>query len=167
VKHRPKVSRLDLWRQSAEFREIARQSVRRINTTRHLAPKCGAKAKHNGQPCQQSALENGRCRYHSGLTPKGRNWHRPQPPSGTKALAKLERKLATQIRRKKARAKRVDAMNPEERQRYEEWHRAHKPGPRTDREHTRRAREARRSIDRLLQDDEPSRAAALTGGVFD
>lgn len=31
---------------------------------------CGAKARSNGrQPCKLSPLENGRCRFHGGLTP--------------------------------------------------------------------------------------------------
>lgn len=32
---------------------------------------CGAKARtNNHQPCRQSAMANGRCRLHGGLTPK-------------------------------------------------------------------------------------------------
>jgi len=27
---------------------------------------CGAKAKHNGKPCRQFAMKNGRCYYHGG-----------------------------------------------------------------------------------------------------
>lgn len=31
---------------------------------------CGAKARsNNGKPCRLSPLENGRCRFHGGLTP--------------------------------------------------------------------------------------------------
>lgn len=32
---------------------------------------CGAKARSNGhKPCRKPAMENGRCRFHGGLTPK-------------------------------------------------------------------------------------------------
>ncbi len=30
------------------------------------APRCGAKSKRHGQPCQQPAMKNGRCRLHGG-----------------------------------------------------------------------------------------------------
>lgn len=31
-------------------------------------PRCGAKAKSTGHPCLARAMENGRCRYHGGLS---------------------------------------------------------------------------------------------------
>lgn len=37
-------------------------------------PKCGARSKRTGQPCQQPAMANGRCRLHGGKStgpPKG------------------------------------------------------------------------------------------------
>jgi len=37
-------------------------------------PKCGAKSKRTGKPCQQPAMKNGRCRLHGGKStgpPKG------------------------------------------------------------------------------------------------
>ncbi len=58
-------------------------------------------------------------------------------------------------------------MTPEELARHEEWHRTHKPDPRSDQEQGRRDREARRPIDQLLWDDEPGgRAAAEDLGVI-
>ena len=48
---------------------------------RDEAPKCGARRKGDHLPCQNLALENGRCRLHGGLTPKGENWHRPRWPA--------------------------------------------------------------------------------------
>ncbi len=42
---------------------------------------CGAKAKTNGhQPCRLPAMENGRCRFHGGLTPKHNTG--PKTPEG-------------------------------------------------------------------------------------
>jgi hypothetical protein len=32
----------------------------------HAAPRCGASRKHDGCPCQQPAMANGRCRFHWG-----------------------------------------------------------------------------------------------------
>ena len=31
-------------------------------------PRCGARRKYDGKPCQAKALENGRCKYHGGLS---------------------------------------------------------------------------------------------------
>jgi hypothetical protein len=41
-----------------------------------MAPRCGARRKHDGCPCQQPAMVNGRCRFHGGQstgarTPEG------------------------------------------------------------------------------------------------
>jgi hypothetical protein len=58
-------------------------------------------------------------------------------------------------------------MTPAERQRHEEWHRSHRPGPRSARERGRQDRDARRTLDRLLQDDEPGCEATPTGGIFE
>ncbi|WP_370136433.1 MULTISPECIES: HGGxSTG domain-containing protein [unclassified Bradyrhizobium] len=33
------------------------------------APRCGARSKRNGKPCQSPAMPNGRCRMHGGLSP--------------------------------------------------------------------------------------------------
>ena len=40
-------------------------------------PRCGARRKYDGKPCQAKALANGRCKYHGGLstgpkTPEGK-----------------------------------------------------------------------------------------------
>lgn len=89
------------------------------------AARCGALAKGTGESCKQLAMENGRCRWHGGLTPKGREWHRVQAaPSGREA-----QKLDTIERRVKARARRLRKMTPEELERHEAWQRSHKPGP--------------------------------------
>ena len=60
-----------------------------------LAKKCGAKRKRDGEPCQLTALKNGRCAYHGGRTPKGDAWHKIRYPNGKapNAEAKLRRKF--------------------------------------------------------------------------
>lgn len=35
--------------------------------------KCGAKRKRDGKPCTNNAMENGKCRLHGGLTPRGKD----------------------------------------------------------------------------------------------
>lgn len=42
----------------------------------NAAPRCGARRKHDGEPCRQAAMANGRCRMHGGMstgprTPEG------------------------------------------------------------------------------------------------
>lgn len=40
----------------------------------HAAPRCGARRKYDGQPCQAPAMKNGRCYLHGGKStgaPKG------------------------------------------------------------------------------------------------
>src|SRR3954447_14288243 len=34
----------------------------------HAAPRCGARRKRDGRPCQGPAMRNGRCRVHGGLS---------------------------------------------------------------------------------------------------
>lgn len=118
------------WWSSARFREIGRRSCRRINAARHAAVECGAKKKSDGEPCRNRALSNGRCRLHGGATPSGKNWHVVQfPPSDTPArAAKSDRKAEDQGKRARKLAKRLAAMTPEQRARYDVWHRTHKPG---------------------------------------
>jgi uncharacterized protein YjcR len=36
---------------------------------RHLSPRCEARTKSSGVPCESPAMENGRCRMHGGGSP--------------------------------------------------------------------------------------------------
>jgi hypothetical protein len=111
-------------------------AARERNANWHLLPKCGAIAKRSGTPCQQAAMANGRCRYHGGKTPKGKDWHRISKPD---SAAKAEVKLEVVERRIKARAKRLARMTDEERAAHKEWQKTHAPG-------APEAREARRAL---------------------
>lgn len=104
-----------------------REALRKWQRRRHLLPKCGAKAKTTDEPCRQTAMANGRCAYHGGLTPKGDQWHKKQWRKSASPKDQ-ERQRWTAERREKARAERVSAMTPEERRRYQEWHNARAPG---------------------------------------
>jgi hypothetical protein len=146
------------WSQSTQFRTMARGAIRTYNATRHTLPKCEAVRRTDGGLCQQIAMGNGRCYLHGGRTPKGKDWHRPQP--GADAV-KTQRKLKDMERAAKKRAKRLAAMTPDERKRYEEWQKSHRPGPPGLRA-TERARRARNKAAReqLTKMGEPAPQSA-------
>lgn len=114
------------YHRSTEFRMKANAALARYNARRPLLPKCGAKRKLDGAPCQNPAMANGRCRYHGGRTPSGDGWHRPVWPNGDipNAATKLAKKLQTLERAARKRAARLRGMTDEERAQYEDWHRA-------------------------------------------
>lgn len=118
------------WRRSARFKAMGRAACLRFNALRRAGPKCEATKRSDGQPCQNPPMANGsgRCRLHGGATPAGKKgWHVVQlPPVDT---VKFERKLADVNQRARKLAKRLAAMTPEQRSRYDAWQRAHKPGP--------------------------------------
>lgn len=119
------------------------------NARWHFLPKCSATAKRSGQPCQLPAMANGKCYYHGGKTPKGKDWHRISKP---KNPSKATDKLDAIERRNKARARRLARMTPEERAAHKKWHQSHAPGPPEP-------REARRQL-RKQNADMRARAAA-------
>ena len=67
---------------------------------------CGAKAKHNGLPCRQFAMKNGRCYYHGG---KSTGAKKPLVKHGqyTKETIKLRKQSADLIRESKALIKKM------------------------------------------------------------
>jgi hypothetical protein len=97
---------------------MAREAIRTYNATRNALTKCEAVRRTDGGLCQQIAMANGRCYLHGGRTPRGKDWHRPQPGSDA---VKTQRKLKDIERAAKKRAKRLASMTPEERQRHAEW----------------------------------------------
>ncbi|WP_409146573.1 HGGxSTG domain-containing protein [Pseudoxanthobacter sp. M-2] len=102
----------------------ARQILRRMRQT---APMCGAARRTDGEPCRNFPLENGRCKFHGGLVPKGKNWHRVQPAHNPKrTLAKLHEIEARQAKQRK----RFARMTPEEREAHQAWQASHNPNPR-------------------------------------
>lgn len=139
-----KKGRPSAWQQSAQWREISRAAISRWNARRPFLPKCGARRKRDGEPCQNLASANGKCRVHGGATPKADEWHRTQWPNGKapdaerKLLAKLKRSERDQRRRDRRLAK----MSPEEREAYDRWQRSHKPGSAAERARKRADRRA-------------------------
>jgi hypothetical protein len=143
---------------TAEQRRQARRAILHWHRDiRRSRPKCSARRKTDGEQCQQLAMENGKCCYHGGRTPKKDDWHKPRWPNGkaSNAEAKLVRKLKDLGKAAKKRAARLAAMTPEERARYDRWHAARQPGapgPRARRRHERKQAEAaRRSINGLRE----------------
>lgn len=121
---------------------MGRELMKKANRKRRAGPKCGAKTKHGGHPCQNAAMANGRCRLHGGATPKGDGWHKPVWPKADAANwnARLSRKLADLNRAKRKRARLVGKMTPEQRAQYAAWLQSHKPGSAGDREADRLSR---------------------------
>lgn len=133
-------------------------ALRRYHARRHTNPICGARAKTTGKPCQMPPMENGRCRLHGGLTPKGDDWHRVRKQSPSKrAAAKLQAKLETRERRAKERAARLASMSPEERAAYDKWVREHPPGPAAARAAKKRTRQDAEAVRKLLDQSQGSK----------
>lgn len=140
------------WQRSGTFKSIAREALRQFRAVRHLRPKCGASAKTTGEPCKQLAMENGRCAYHGGRTPKGDDWHVMQLPtkSAPKSNAKAHAKIIRSQKSARARGRHLAALSSDERNKLGEWTRAHRPGSaaarRRDREYRRQAKDAKALI---------------------
>ena len=150
------------WIGSSAHREQARALCIAWNEAHAAKPRCGAHARTTGEPCQQHAMSNGRCRLHGGRTPKGDGaWHRIRVPgpNAANAMDKLERKLRDHDRKAKAREKRIAAMTDEERAKYDKWKREHKPGNAADRkaakDRRKQAADARELLDRPEPSNEP------------
>ncbi len=147
--------------------EYGRRALIKYNATRHLLPKCGARAKSTGEPCTHVALANGRCRWHGGRSTAGKNWGKRQFNSDDPV--KIDRKLSTLERREQKRLARVTAMTPEERQRYARWRNTHKPGPKSaraaDRERRRQDRDARGFMEKVMRGSADSQDGILDATV--
>lgn len=136
------------WSNSAACAEAARRGSEEAARQRETAPKCGARRKQDGLPCEAPALANGRCRIHGGLTPSGPNWHRVRYPAASAPPAKLEKKLQEIEQRERRRRSRVAGMSPEERARYEQRRRAMRPRSPTVRAQERQDHEAAKLLSR-------------------
>jgi len=138
-------------------------------------PRCGATTRGTGLPCRRLAGPNGRCRFHGGRVPKGKNWHLlnlvPLPPDASSSkIARYARKLASIARRVERREARLAAMTPEERARFESRSQAVTPGSKADRERRRQNRDAHALIERLMRADRENEAGpepACSDGTSD
>lgn len=105
------------------LQEIGGATLRLINQRRRLLPKCGAKTRLTGEPCRNSAMDNGRCWLHGGLTPKGDQWHVRQVPSGKAKndLRKYDAKLRKAEKAAAVRRLRLMRATDAEREAYKKW----------------------------------------------
>jgi hypothetical protein len=164
MKTRKRTQRASAWSQSLEFRMIGQTAIRRWNAKRHLLPKCEA-VRRDGELCRQLGLENGRCRWHGGVTPSGDQWHRRRWPAkgNPRAEQRLGRKLQDAERQSKQRKRRLATMTAEERAQHDAWHRAHLPGAAAPRARERSIRhrdfEAAELLRRLRKPSDPEAAA--------
>lgn len=152
-----KSDRLNAWRQSTQWRMLSREAIKRWNAKRETLPKCGAKRKRDGEPCQQLAKENGRCHYHGGRTGKGADYHRHLFPNGDapNAEQKLQRKLQQIERDRKTQAKRRSRMTPEQLAAHERWHQTHQPGGGADRARKRQDRQQAEEFRQRITNEQP------------
>lgn len=129
------------WNRSEACRAAALRGSKQAAALREAVSKCGARRKSDGEPCQMIGLQNGRCRLHGGLTPRGADWHRVQYPKAGAPAGKAEKKIRELERRRKRQAARVAAMSPESRAKYAAQSQAAQPRSLAERENKRRARE--------------------------
>lgn len=150
------------YHRSPEFRAKANAALARYNAKRPLLPKCGARRKRDGEPCQNLALGNGRCRCHGGRTPSGDGWHRPVWPNGEApdAETRLHRKLHDLERAARRRAARLRQMTEEQRKQYDEWHKARPATSAAERDETRRMKQSAKLARKLFASDASGAASA-------
>lgn len=152
----------------AAFAAAGNIAIARFNATRHLLPKCGAIARSTGEPCRRVAMENGRCHYHGGRTPKGKDWHRRQwKQSDTpNSRERFERKLQQTQKSAAAQAARLAKMTPDERAAYDKWHRDRpigSPAQRAAKKLARKQNEEARA--RFAQGQEPKPESAEAAAI--
>ncbi len=138
------------------FKEARKRGLQKALAKRANGPKCGAKKRTDGQPCQQPVSEEGlRCRYHGGATPKGKEWHRCQWPKKGAASSRLKVKQVSLAIRDRKLKERIAEMTSEELEQYEIRRRAKRPGTPAERKQARDGRQAKKMIDDLQKDEKP------------
>lgn len=141
-------------------RQKARQTITHWNKeVRPFLQLCGAQCR--GQPgkfCQRIPVKGReRCELHGGKTPRGKEWHRKQRPDGSRksdewrAMNKLR---TAEIRRKELIA-RLAAMTEEEREAYDRYSRAARPGTPAEREGRKRARQLKKEWANVFDEQRP------------
>lgn len=145
------------WQRSTQWRMISREAIRKWNAKRALLPKCGARRKRDGAPCQQLAGENGRCYFHGLRTGKGDKYHVHILPNGDAPDfgAKLHRKLRQIERDKKAQAKHRAEMTLEQLAAHQRWHETHAPGKAAARANKRQDRQQAKELRQRIENDKP------------
>jgi hypothetical protein len=129
-----------VWLESPRGRAQQQALARSGLVSRRKAVRCGARRKSDGQPCRLlPASGKSRCRLHGGATPGGDQFHVVQWPDDPVKRARKEVQIA---RRRAQLRERLAKMTVAERERFEAWHRARKPGSAAARARARQDREA-------------------------
>ena len=162
MRSKRKRARYPAPKMSRERRQQAREAIQQFNRMRRFRPRCGARRKTDGEPCQQMALANGKCHWHGGSTPRGDRWHRPAwlDGKGPKAAIKANRKLRNDERARKKRAALLAEMTPEEHAAHKRWQATHKPGPPGARAAERKRRKQNQWVRKFLAEKEIERRPA-------
>ncbi len=124
---------------------------------RPFLPRCGAKRRTDGEPCQAPVVPGkNRCRWHGGLVPSGDQWHTLQWPKGDAKdwQKKLNAKLQRDERNRRRKERRLAKLSPEERAKYEEWAKYHRPGSKIERSKARAAKKVAAAVKSSLEEPE-------------
>lgn len=130
---------------AARASEYGRRNGPKILAAYWQRPKCSATAKHTGLQCGLPGLANGKCQFHGGRSPSGKNWGKIRPPEAdtTREKRKYLRRLENAERRRQ-RQEAVRATLPdEERARREKRSDNFVPGTKADRAAAKADRAAR------------------------
>jgi hypothetical protein len=147
-------------RNNAAQREHARRAITEYNRkVRPFLQLCGAQCR--GQPgkfCARIPVKGReRCELHGGKTPRGKEWHRKRWPDGSKKSDEWRamNKLKTMEIRRKELIARLAAMTDEERQAYDRYSRAARPGTPAEREGHKRARQLKKEWANVFDQQRP------------
>lgn len=141
---------------SEYFKQIQLRGLQKANAKYAQMPKCGAKRKGDGKPCQNPVKETGmRCRLHGGATPKGNEWHRRQLPKKGTSEARLKVKQVGRAITAKKLAERLAEMTHEEREKFDKRSREMQPGTIAERTYASQNRKAGKLMDRLRRRSNP------------
>lgn len=146
------------WNQSLQWRLISRAAALANQPLLRALPRCGAKCRSKGMPCEAMPVAGRkRCFQHGGATPKGDQWHRIQWPDGKSPSA--ERKLAIKLdalrHRERLRQRRLAGMTDAERAAYEQWRKYMHPGTAAEREARKADRRAAKEMQLAMTRKQP------------
>lgn len=143
-----------LWIESPQFAQVQQYAIRKALTVKAQMPRCTAIAKSTGEQCKRPAMANGKCHFHGGATPKGKEWHRVQRPKSGSGFDKVQRKLQTIEKRRRQQERRRQRMTADELQKHAAWHLSHKPGKPAERSIRRMENETWKFLKSLRKDGE-------------
>lgn len=141
------------------LKEVGRAVLDRFNKeVRPYLQKCNGTSRSTGEPCRNPVVQGKKkCRYHGGAVPGGDAWHTLQWPKrdAKNWQRKLNEKLARDERNRRRKERRLAKMTAEERAKYDEWVKYHRPGSKIERSKPRAAKKAAEEFRKRIENDEP------------